>query len=748
MYTIAAGLSFSLSLVLVAFAHFQPGTVLIRRSAVAILVLAIAFFGSGAGPLLPSWMTVMGTNMLLIAAGVLFYNAFANYCQQGKHTQDWVGWGIVLSTAIPFGYWGLIEPNGIYRSIVFSFATAVVNGRSAALLIQHAKAKKSGLPTLLLGLAFATVTVWMFGRGIMLLTADAVAPAQRGANPTDWRTVFWYIFLVSVVTANLLWMEVNRLKTQHADESVSLESVTPARGDLMLLWSLVTVFSLAVLSEVGVSYGALVEQERVRLQADARQTNDALAQHTIQVTNQIDILLRATRSYYLKTNSVPQTEQFVADLNFDKALIDNIYLIDSDGQILVPWDERAKGRRANHRDYFQFHQQTPVDRIHIGPVQTGQVTGKKQFRLTRRISNADGSFAGVVVIPLEPKAFSQYFQERIAAKGGIANLVGTEDRKIRARAPAPDDSQWDTPLDSVIWNALDASPMGNYRGISAVDGVERLYTYQRVGDLPLVMVTGFSEADIRNNIAERFQTIAFGALLTLITILTLATILTHSIRRREEQGRFMSMLSHELKTPLSVIRMSLSSASVPDAIKARIVRSVTGMNAIIERCIQADRLNHGLISTTRQPCKIDTLLEDLKQTAAAPARVTLTAATLPPLMVDLQLLSVILNNLIDNALKYSPPDSPVNITAETCLRQGQSGIRISVTNQAGTSGLPDPKQLFRKYYRAPGAHGKTGSGLGLHIAAGFARKIGGELRYIPDTASHHHTIEFELWIAH
>jgi K+-sensing histidine kinase KdpD len=117
-------------------------------------------------------------------------------------------------------------------------------------------------------------------------------------------------------------------------------------------------------------------------------------------------------------------------------------------------------------------------------------------------------------------------------------------------------------------------------------------------------------------------------------------------------------------------------------------------------------------------------------------------------MVDLQLLSVILNNLIDNALKYSPPDSPVNITAETCLRQGQSGIRISVTNQAGTSGLPDPKQLFRKYYRAPGAHGKTGSGLGLHIAAGFARKTGGELRYIPDTANHHHTIEFELWIAH
>ena len=50
--------------------------------------------------------------------------------------------------------------------------------------------------------------------------------------------------------------------------------------------------------------------------------------------------------------------------------------------------------------------------------------------------------------------------------------------------------------------------------------------------------------------------------------------------------------------------------------------------------------------------------------------------------------------------------------------------------------------VFKKYYRAPGAHGKVGSGLGLHIAEGFARKLGGRLRYI----ARDDKVNFELWI--
>ena len=99
-------------------------------------------------------------------------------------------------------------------------------------------------------------------------------------------------------------------------------------------------------------------------------------------------------------------------------------------------------------------------------------------------------------------------------------------------------------------------------------------------------------------------------------------------------------------------------------------------------------------------------------------------------------------NLIDNALKYGAADGEVRVTAREALSKGRQGIQIDVANPSGTAGMPDPNQVFHKYYRAPGAHGKTGSGLGLYISAGFAEKLGGRLRYQPTGDE----VKFELWI--
>ncbi len=75
---------------------------------------------------------------------------------------------------------------------------------------------------------------------------------------------------------------------------------------------------------------------------------------------------------------------------------------------------------------------------------------------------------------------------------------------------------------------------------------------------------------------------------------------------------------------------------------------------------------------------------------------------------------------------------------------GQDGLSIVVANCPGRAGMPDPQRVFQRYYRAPGAHSKTGSGLGLHIAEGFARMLGGKLSYQPKAS----TVKFALWIPH
>ena len=204
------------------------------------------------------------------------------------------------------------------------------------------------------------------------------------------------------------------------------------------------------------------------------------------------------------------------------------------------------------------------------------------------------------------------------------------------------------------------------------------------------------------------------------------------------------MLSHELKTPLAVIRMSLGQGSevIDQASRARLVRAVADINAIIERCLQTDRLQHGRIELDKRPFNPGELLRQIIGSSAQAQRVELHAPQLPDGVSDTQLLSVILSNLIDNALKYSAPQAMISVTAIAASRNEQAGVHIKISNLPGSAGLPDAAQVFRKYYRSPGAHSKTGSGLGLHIAQGFSTMLGGELRYTPSDGA----VKFVLWI--
>ncbi len=223
----------------------------------------------------------------------------------------------------------------------------------------------------------------------------------------------------------------------------------------------------------------------------------------------------------------------------------------------------------------------------------------------------------------------------------------------------------------------------------------------------------------------------------------LQTINEQLAHHNEEQDRFLSMLSHELKTPLAVIRMSLGTGeSIADGSRARLIRAVSDINAIVERCLQTDRLEHGRIDVTQTACNPGEILRQIILASSEPERIRFEALPLPDCVTDAQLLSVILANLIDNALKYSPTDTPVNIGAEPAAQAGQDGLSIVVANRSGAAGMPDPQQVFNRYYRSPGAHGRTGSGLGLHIAEGFARMLGGKLSYLPEADA----VKFALWI--
>jgi signal transduction histidine kinase len=204
-------------------------------------------------------------------------------------------------------------------------------------------------------------------------------------------------------------------------------------------------------------------------------------------------------------------------------------------------------------------------------------------------------------------------------------------------------------------------------------------------------------------------------------------------QHRKEQAQFMAMLTHELKTPLSVLRMAMGLTTASTTIRSRFDQAIQDISNVIDRFAWIDKLEarelHLHISGFDALQELDRLLS----THNTLGRITRYAADGPyPLHTDVRLFCTIFNNLVHNALRYSPSDSQVVVKLEKTVDQGVAAIRIEIANTPDASGWPDPDKLFKKYYRAPGALRQTGTGLGLYQAAHITQQLGATLRYAPD----------------
>jgi signal transduction histidine kinase len=212
--------------------------------------------------------------------------------------------------------------------------------------------------------------------------------------------------------------------------------------------------------------------------------------------------------------------------------------------------------------------------------------------------------------------------------------------------------------------------------------------------------------------------------------------------RTEEQSRFMAMLNHELKTPLSVMRMVVGTPAPTQELLVHADLAVRDMNNVIERCLQAEKLTDRQLAANLVDCKLHEELEQLRRNSPAPERLLIDTKIFLMLKTDVQMLRIILANLIDNAMKYSPPESHIQIQVAPEHQGHGEGISIVVQNLPGLAGWPDPDKIFQKYYRSTAAHHQIGTGLGLYLIENIARQLGGRVDYVPDNL----TVRFKLWL--
>lgn len=215
-------------------------------------------------------------------------------------------------------------------------------------------------------------------------------------------------------------------------------------------------------------------------------------------------------------------------------------------------------------------------------------------------------------------------------------------------------------------------------------------------------------------------------------------------QRHAETSSFLGMVLHELKNPLSLLRVATQHlqrdphAPPEDRVArlARMQRAVDNIDTILERCVAVDHLEQGALTVQAQTEDLAALLAECAEQAPQAERLRLELQAGVQAHVDGVLLRLMVRNLLDNALRYGDPERPVTLQ----LAASAASARITVRNAPGRGGWPDPAQLFQKYYRAPGALFCSGTGLGLYWVAQVARLMHASVRHVPDP----HHIVFEL----
>lgn len=204
----------------------------------------------------------------------------------------------------------------------------------------------------------------------------------------------------------------------------------------------------------------------------------------------------------------------------------------------------------------------------------------------------------------------------------------------------------------------------------------------------------------------------------------------------------MSMLTHEIRTPLSVLRLVVDRKVAGSDLEDCANRAVSNIDSIIDKCIQLDRLDSNAIQISKTKFNFSFLLKSLIEDTRLEKRFLILDKVGADMETDEAILSIIISNLLGNAVKYSPADSSIDIYAEILANNYPARLQFSVQNLIGSMGTPDPALAFDKYYRSPSAFKVSGSGLGLFLVKELTHALGGEVKL----SVKENFITFSVWI--
>jgi signal transduction histidine kinase len=206
----------------------------------------------------------------------------------------------------------------------------------------------------------------------------------------------------------------------------------------------------------------------------------------------------------------------------------------------------------------------------------------------------------------------------------------------------------------------------------------------------------------------------------------------------EERARrtLFAAVSHDLRTPITALQLLATAIDdeVVEAAKrreyaARMSTHVRALAALIDDLFELTRLESGELTWTMERVRLDVLLSetlDAMRPAADAGAVAMLSDFEPPLAASRanpEQLQRVLFNLIQNAIRHTPPDGSVTVRAEAVA----GAVEVEVADTGGGIPAGQRERVFEPFYRADAARHEPGAGLGLAIARAIVEAHGGRI---------------------
>jgi diguanylate cyclase (GGDEF)-like protein len=317
-----------------------------------------------------------------------------------------------------------------------------------------------------------------------------------------------------------------------------------AQGSTLLCVMMIALVWLGVDFHLKVEHN---DAERAAVQ-NSENLARAFEEHLSRTLNEIDRSIKIIRSNYLL-----DTERFdlqrwlsISQLFDDHTL--QVSIVSPEGFIKLSSVETpgAVGTDLRDRDHFRHFVDAHDDELLISKPVVGRTTGRWSVQLVRRLTNTDGSFAGIIVASLDPSYLSQFYSSVDVGSEGYIRIVGL-DGIIRAVGGHTPEALGKNLSAASLFMNVSKQPTGWYYTESNVtDHIPRLVTYRSVKDYPLIVTIGLSTAELFSPVYAKQQWYNLIAIALTLVILGVNAFSVRGRYLREKMAEALKLQNQRL----------------------------------------------------------------------------------------------------------------------------------------------------------------------------------------------------------